>query len=125
MSSPSTTKRIQTLAALLGLKDWDITLSTSLSGDDDYGTVAVTDGRRRASIRLCEEFDSLTLREQEVTLIHELLHCHTAPVLAYLRATLPQAVGAPAADAIYNAVDQHLEHAVDAVAVAVQEAGIC
>ncbi len=65
------------IADLLALKDWTIIVKDESPDDGDANaTVNITYGRKRAIIRLSENFLKDDESDQRHTAVHELIHCH-------------------------------------------------
>ena len=112
-------KQVRLLGDCLGLRDWTFNLSYDPpSRDDALASVECTYGRRIATIWFCTDWWERDPHERHHVLVHELVHIITDPLKTYLGETLPSLVGSPAASAVYEAVRQHEEHAVDQLATA-------
>lgn len=82
---------VRNRARELGLSDWDIVIEREPCDDDTaFAENATTPGRRYAKIKLCKRFRELTADEQRSTIIHELLHCHSAGIEHFLHADLKE-----------------------------------
>jgi hypothetical protein len=67
------------LADRMGLRDWLIFISPERPRDaTDVANVLCWEGRKRATIRLSEDFLGDTPEDQRHTACHELIHCHFA-----------------------------------------------
>jgi hypothetical protein len=72
---------VRQLADKLCLKDWQIEISVEQpAGDNSIASVQPIYGRKYAVLRFSEGFLNDPKTEQRHTLVHELLHCHLAPL---------------------------------------------
>ena len=111
---------LRVAANTLGLTDWEIEMHDDTSLPNDVlARVHIPTGRRTAAISLSPEYHRCTPTDQRATLVHELLHCHFDPVTDFAHRTLPVALGEAAWNVYEEANDLLIEHAIDALAVAV------
>lgn len=105
------------LAALMGLRDWTINImSDEPDVKEAYASVACTYGRRIASVWFADGFELLPPDVQRHVIVHELLHVHFDRITTLASQSLPMVMGAPAYGVFDEALRDHLEHGVDAVA---------
>jgi len=113
---------VRVLANTLGLTDWEIELEQGCDLPSDcLARVHVPTGRRIATIKLGDQYETISREDQRATLVHELLHCHFDPLTDLNVRTLPDGLGAAAWDVFQEAHELLLEQAIDATAVAVAE----
>lgn len=114
---------IEYVKPYFGLTDWTINLSWTELPPNTFARINTAYGRREATILLGEEFLKSSPESQRETLVHELLHCHFAPLDEYVGDSLPPLLGKPAWTAWETAYDLFEERAIDALAVAVADMG--
>jgi hypothetical protein len=68
---------LRTLADLVGLRDWHITLSRAVCDSDSRAQVSVHRGKDEADVTLSAAWRALSPEQRRLTITHELLHCHT------------------------------------------------
>lgn len=102
------------LADLLGLKDWEIeVLDEPPPSDDAYAHVHCVFGRKRALIRLSDNFLRGSNTDQRHAIVHELLHCHfTHP---------DQVAGKAMTEEEYGVYHLAHEYGIDGVAIAIAQ----
>lgn len=107
---------VSQLANLMGLGDWEITVSAN-APDEDYATVNPVYGQRKALLALDPEWASLTRSTLRWVLVHELVHLHLARLKVGVENYLGRLVEEmrPAAQ---EALNSEVEYAVDAIATA-------
>lgn len=111
---------IRDTANLLGLYDWRLKLAEQPSTDEDnLAEIAITYGRRRATITLCKDFASQHAEDQQIAIVHELLHIHLDPTFSLLCQSVPTLVGQAAWSVLQEAQREREEHVVDAIATAI------
>lgn len=64
----------------VGLRDWQIRISRDTCEEPFAAIVEPWYGRKVASIKLNEDWDTDSPEEQRGTMVHELLHCHINPI---------------------------------------------
>jgi hypothetical protein len=80
---------IRNMADALGLRDWHLFLKYEPPDDAETGAMVVPiEGRKHASIYLCEDFRDLKPENQREYIVHELLHLHFQPACDVIRADL-------------------------------------
>lgn len=110
---------LRSTADLLGLRDWELRLSEEPATDEDNNAeVRVTFGQRRATVTLARDFNTEPLETQQHCLVHELLHIHFDPTFTLLSQSLPNLIGKTAWTILEEAQREREEHAVDALATA-------
>jgi hypothetical protein len=68
------------------LADWIVSLRREPTVSPDAGaSVEVLNGRRKAHIWLCEDFDDCTRATQRHAVVHELMHLHLHPLQYHLQ----------------------------------------
>jgi hypothetical protein len=101
---------VRTIADALRLKDWEFDIvQQAPSGDDSIASVQPVYGRKLAILRLSEGFLNDSYVEQRHTLVHELIHCHAAPLQRLLESEEHMTAGAR----------QAIEYCVDGLADAI------
>lgn len=109
----------------LGLRDWFFEMNYApLSADGDViATVRCIYGRKRASVRLVQDFAQRSKEEQRMVIIHELLHCHTERIEQPLRhgQAAWKILGDSAADVLSDQIHLAIEDAVDGIAETIAE----
>jgi hypothetical protein len=111
---------VRAMADLLWLRDWTLIVSREEPGED--GWIACCEpitGRKAATLRFRNDFRERDPETQRQTVVHELLHCHTAQPWHLVRVTLPKELGQSAYNLFCDAFRNELEYAVDAIADAV------
>lgn len=104
-------------ATVLRLRDWSFKLHHfPLDDEDTIAEIDVVFGQKRASIRICREWNDLDADTRQRVALHEMLHVFMDPTLRYLERTLPTLIGEPAKTAVCDAVHEQIEQAVDAIA---------
>lgn len=112
------TTYLRTLADLMGLKDWEITLSWDYSDDDSAAAMChTTYGRKTALIRFGVAWWDNDPETQRYYCVHELLHCHTTPMHTAL-CNAQGRLGADAYEVLKGTHGDALEYAVDGIGVA-------
>lgn len=113
---------VRLVADALGLTDWTIRVERR---DDEECTAecAAIYGRRYATIRFDSEFFAVSPEEQRVIVIHELLHCHHAPVDELIHHVLPTVMAPPQHEMFVGAYRINMERFIDPVAVVIAGLG--
>jgi hypothetical protein len=117
----SLAKYAGSIAADLGLRDWDIAIRDD--PPDDGGALASTEcvyGRRQANIRFSPDFAHHAPEEQRTAVLHELLHVHLWAADQAVRDGLT-VLGSEAREVVYAGYNTAREYAVDAVATAIAD----
>lgn len=96
------------LADRMGLKDWAIQIRDEPADDDAHAQVNCVDGRKLAKIRFDRDWAKETPECLRQTCVHELIHCHLAPVRAEMGRRLKQAD--------FHTFMMLLEYAIDGMA---------
>lgn len=102
----------------LGLRDWTINIRFDIpKGDRRGGTNYSYFGRKVADLRFPKNFHKQGANEIRSTIVHELLHCHFAPLVNaadnYKRAFKLTKKTAEVHDLMFT---QNMEYCVDAIA---------
>lgn len=71
---------IDTLANLMGLTGWTITVRPATASEDAEAEIEVVYGRKRAIIHLSDGWDKMSGEDQREALVHELIHAAIAPL---------------------------------------------
>ena len=110
---------VRGIADQMGLKDWtlEIVVVANESMGENAGHCEVYWGRKCAQVAIAEDWPSWKPKGLRNTVVHELIHCHTAPMGIPLR-SVESAVGTPAFEALSREYRHHHEIAVDGMAVA-------
>lgn len=104
-----------------GLGSWRIIVHEGCTEDDHAAEVSCVYGRRIAHVNLAADFASYPPEEQRSTILHELTHIHLDQMNSLIDETLPAAMGAPAYTAFLAGYRQAMEHATDAIAMAIAD----
>lgn len=108
---------IRETANLLGLYDWQLTLSHVAADDDDAGAmVRVIPRRRWATIHLASDFATFTDEQKHHYIVHELLHLHTNPMMQTIRDSMPDLLSLNTWTLFENVTTDHEERIVDNLA---------
>jgi hypothetical protein len=99
---------VRSLADLMGLRDWKVTIGDGGARDDSAASVWLQGGVKNARIHLSEEFLGYDADRQRQTLVHELVHAHFAASDGMLMDWLD--------DARYKGYVRIFEYAVDGIA---------
>ena len=121
------TAYVRTLADLLHLRDWDITVDVRPGTIDACADINCFPSQKRAVIRVGAEFVEADQLDGEAramwqrhTLVHELIHCHLAGARNLTEDLCSIAFPkGKAAAAVFAGVDSHLEYATDGLSDAV------
>jgi hypothetical protein len=101
----------------LELRDWHLTVQhAEPPGGDCHGWCFVTYGRKRAMIRVANDWWDEDPTEQRHIVVHELLHIHLDTLDSFHRNALPELVGRSAAIAAQEDNRERIELIVDVVA---------
>lgn len=110
-------KYVRRVANALGLHDWTINVLADEPDMAEAGAdVHCIYGRRIANIRFAADFALMEPDVQRHIVVHELLHIHFDRALQLCQSALPAVMGAPAYSVFDEALRDHMEHGVDAVA---------
>lgn len=111
---------VRDLANRMGLRDWTIHLMHEPTDDADaWADVTPLEGRKHANIRLCRDWAGMSPADKRHALVHELIHCHLAPVQDAIRLDLVRPPGQTAYDLAFGGYRRTVEYAVDGLADAV------
>jgi hypothetical protein len=103
----------------IGLRDWGVQFNwRSPAPDGDGGSVSWPEGRTEAVIRLSPSFRDFEPAEQRYVIVHELVHCHFAPMQDTVEEDLQPHLSRPTYDLYSRSFRRALEYGVDATAKA-------
>lgn len=103
------------LADQVGLRDWYLNFSHDPSPEGTNGSCDLTYGRRRAAISLRKDWMWMDEEEFRQTCVHELLHCHTEPIIQPLQ-DIEDVLGKMVHAPLYNAALNGMEFCIDGIA---------
>lgn len=106
---------IREVADHMELRDWCFDLKADPTEPGCYATIWPVFGQRLATIRICENFRTLDPVTQRGVVVHELIHCHLAPLQSQLDSDLDDILGGQANALFWRSVLRNLEFAVDAL----------
>lgn len=113
---------VRDTADKLELRDWTFNVEhAALPSEDGLSTLAdvtCTDGRKLATVRVCENFRERDPEEQRHVIVHELVHCHLTQLQDQCESDLHSLIGRPADTVFELSFRRNLEYAVDALASA-------
>lgn len=101
---------------MMGLRDWTILLDKSPSREGTCATIEPMEGQKRAVLALSSSFLRETPDHQRHTIVHELVHCHLAPMMKQVEATSDATLSRAASTVFWVAFMQNLEYTTDGVA---------
>lgn len=107
---------IRAVADEMGLRDWNLHLLNEPADDDCNAQACIIYGRKRASIRVCEGFRDFEPERIRHSVVHELIHCHTAAMDNLVEHDLDEHLGIPTAAIFHAGYRRHAEYAVDGLA---------
>lgn len=114
------TDYVRTIADLIGLRDWTFELQPEFPADDARAAwCRPIYGRRLAHIAFRANTPEDTAAEVRNTVVHELLHCHLAPVQCQIERDLEPWLGKGTDQIFFDSFKRNLEYAVDALSTAV------
>lgn len=100
---------------IMNLGQWKIELSETPCEEDALAEIEVSDNLWQAKIRVAHGFFKEKPDEQRDTIVHELLHVHTAGI-ERSRDRMEKTLGELAWSVFQAAMDNEVERAVDAIA---------
>jgi hypothetical protein len=110
----------RSIADDMGLRDWAIDFNWKRPADEgDGGSIDWPEGRKHAVIRLSADFKDYDPAEQRYVVVHELVHCHFAPMQDTVEEDLQPHLARPTYDLYSRSFRRTLEYGVDAVAHAI------
>jgi hypothetical protein len=109
---------IRETADAVGLRDWEIRLSSERAADGKAASVQAAFGRKFARILIGKDFSDESPEDQRDTIVHELIHLHLEPAADMVYGDLEKILGRPADAVFTNGFDRQLEYAIDALASA-------
>lgn len=107
---------IRWIADEMGLRDWNLHLLREPADDDCNAQARIIYGRKVCSIRVSEEFRTFEPERVRHSIVHELIHCHTAAADNTVQHDLTEHIGVCAADIFHSGYRRHAEYAVDGLA---------
>ena len=110
---------VDALRVPLKLSDWTIDVSDAPSETDTFAQVDSTYGQKRATIRLCQGWDSVTPDDQRQTIAHELIHCHLCPAVEMATEDLNLYLSSGEMEMFRRGFTRTIEYAIDALADAI------
>lgn len=113
---------VRLVADALGLKDWSF-YAERKDSEDNTAECACVYGRQYATIRFDRAFFEETPDEQRIIVIHELLHCHHAPVDELIENALPHVMTEQQHNVFMATYRVNMERMIDPVAVAIAGMG--
>jgi hypothetical protein len=119
--SRSLARYISDIAREYGLSGWTIVGHEGTDSEDHAAEVTCLFGRKVAHLNLSADFASFTPEEQRQTVLHELTHIHLDQMNSLMHSVLPEVMGLPAYSAFFAGYNQAMEHATDAIAVAIAD----
>lgn len=69
---------IRELGDALLLRDWDLKLSRAFCDDSNHATISLHNAKNQGEVFLGRDWLARTPEERRQTMVHELLHAHTA-----------------------------------------------
>lgn len=114
------------LADQLELRDWTVTAHVEDPGtperadDQSWGASSEsTPGRKYVTLRFRNDVRTWSTSDLRVTVAHELIHAHFAPLMEVIRTDLYAHLGRPTYVLLVDGTTRHLEFGVDALADAI------
>jgi hypothetical protein len=107
------------IADLIGLKSWQFDLSRDPAPYGVIARVEVWGDSETCTIWIGPAFWKYGPKMQRETVVHELIHCHTNPLVKYAKAMGRSELGQQASRAFDAALDINHERTVDGIAAAV------
>lgn len=102
------------------LADWTFDVKWESPSDPDaLANCTPIFGRKRATLRFCDDFRNLVADEQRDTVVHELIHCHFAPAQCQVEKDLERHLGVQADQLFFESFKRNVEYAVDGLAGAI------
>lgn len=109
---------IHCIADEMGLRDWTLHLLREPCDEDCNAQTHIIYGRRKAEIRVSEEFRSREPERIRQTVVHELTHLHFAAATNQVDRDLQGHLGDQARDIFYQGWLRNFEYGIDATAIA-------
>lgn len=116
---------VRWIADEMGLRDWRFEIEwrdpeedRHVSGHVRGASCDPVPGRRMATLGFDDGIRKQDPEELRETVVHELVHCHLAPLWAQLRQDLLSPFGQETYDAFLASVERNMEFGVDALSVA-------
>lgn len=107
---------VRTIANVVELRDWTITVSREPAPKGCSGHVEITYGRKLATISLDSSFRGRSREDQRQTVVHELVHLHLESAANMVQNDLEQWLGKQADQIFYDGFKRQMEYGVDALA---------
>lgn len=112
------------LKNMMGLQHWTINMSAKPCGDDCLAETEVVYGQHLATMQLNKNFRKWSPEETRGTIVHELLHCHLAPLSEIVGEILKPDEGDQKATAILKSVNAVIEYETERIIDSLSES-IC
>jgi len=109
-------KYIRWVADEMELRDWHIDLMRESAEKGTLAQVHPTFGRKHVEVRFCARFRALPPEEQRNTVVHELVHLHTAAMQSQVEKDLEQHLAQGTDRVFFDSFQRNLEYAVDGLA---------
>ena len=108
------------LADRLELRDWTVTCDRDYAQPPYGATADCIYGRKSVTVAVCAGFDDWPPERQRQTIVHELLHAHTARTSRLLHEAR-DTIGKYWVGQLDTTIRQDLEYAIDAIACALDK----
>lgn len=113
------TNYVRLVADQLGLREWNITVSTEPADEGNLADISISYGQHRATVRFAGDRSRWTPEDTRNTVVHELLHCHLN-ILTDLMGDIAEAIASEGATDVAVAAHQYVsERIVDALAAVI------
>lgn len=110
-------KYVGYLQDVLYLNDWKIEVSPDESPESGaIGSIDPVEGRRLATLRLCEGFCDMDIADQTNTLCHELIHLHHIGATDIIRLDLLSELSQSSYNILIKSFKRQMEYCVDGLA---------
>jgi hypothetical protein len=108
---------VRMVAGEVGLRDWAFYFDWDKPADEgDGASVWWPEGQKRARLRFNERFREYDPESQRRFVVHELVHCHFAPMQDTVEEDLQPHLSRPTYDIYSRGFRRDLEYGIDAVA---------
>lgn len=111
------------LQNMLKLSDWNISMSSEPASEDALANISITEWQHTAVITLHKDFRKDTPEALRGTIIHELLHCHLAPMSEsceeILKSDRNSEIKESVISAAVSSIEYQGERAIDLIAEAI------
>ena len=108
---------IRLTADRLGLKDHEVSLDATPTGEGRIAECDLTPFRQSVCIRVCADFFLLTPEKQRHAIVHELTHAHFEAVCSTVAEAVPPWMPPKTWEMFNGVFERDLEVVVDTVAV--------